>query len=59
MPFTRLLVFFLLLLSLCAQTPADLDTWVENTRKQFDIPGIAVAIVMDGQVVTTKGYGIR
>ncbi len=59
MVFTRILALFLIVLSLCAQPPADLDTWVESARKQFDIPGIAVGIVKDGQVVATKGYGVR
>ncbi|MFW8449973.1 hypothetical protein, partial [Klebsiella pneumoniae] len=29
----------------------DLDAQVERVRKQFDVPGIAIAIVKDGQVV--------
>jgi CubicO group peptidase (beta-lactamase class C family) len=32
---------------------------VERARKGFDVPGIAVAIVKDGDVVLTKGYGMR
>ncbi len=59
MAFTRILALFLIVHSLCAQTPADLETWVESARKQFGIPGIAVGIVKDGQVVATKGYGVR
>src|SRR5262249_31032058 len=35
------------------------DTVVERARKEFDVPGIAVAIVKDGDVVLTKGYGVR
>ena len=27
--------------------------------KEFEVPGVAVAIVKDGQVVTTKGFGVR
>src|SRR3954451_7358028 len=36
-----------------------LDRVVESARKEFDVPGIAVAIVKDGDVVLAKGYGIR
>jgi CubicO group peptidase (beta-lactamase class C family) len=37
----------------------DFDAYVENVRKTFDVPGIAVAIVKDGQVVLQRGYGLR
>jgi len=35
------------------------DQVVERARKEFDVPGIAVAIVKDGSVVLAKGYGVR
>ncbi len=37
----------------------DFDARVERVREQFDIPGIAVAIVKDGEVVLARGYGVR
>ena len=40
-------------------TSQDLDTLVERTLKTFDVPGIAVAIVKDGIVLHSKGYGVR
>jgi CubicO group peptidase (beta-lactamase class C family) len=48
-------------LPLCAQTapPSDLDTYVANSMKTFEVPGIAVAIVKDGKIVVAKGYGVR
>lgn len=42
--------------------PADLrdfDAYVESVREQFDVPGIAVAIVKDGRIVLERGYGVR
>jgi CubicO group peptidase (beta-lactamase class C family) len=39
--------------------PADLDAYVARAMKTFEVPGIAVAIVKDGKVVLTKGYGVR
>ena len=36
-----------------------LDSVAERARSQFEVPGIAVAIVKDGAVVTAKGYGVR
>jgi CubicO group peptidase (beta-lactamase class C family) len=46
---------------LSAQTapPADLDSYVTNSMKTFEVPGMAVAIVKDGKVALAKGYGIR
>jgi len=38
---------------------ADFDAYVEGVRKQFDVPGIAVAIVKDGEIVLERGYGVR
>jgi len=37
----------------------DFSAYVDSVRKQFDVPGIAVAIVKDGQVVLEQGYGMR
>ncbi|MGH8037001.1 MAG: serine hydrolase, partial [Stenotrophomonas sp.] len=46
-----------------AAVPTELDTrleaTVERVRSQFDVPGIAVAVVKDGQVVLERGYGVR
>ncbi|GAB2501499.1 serine hydrolase [Pseudoxanthomonas sangjuensis] len=41
------------------RAPADFDAYVDNVRKTFDVPGIAVAVVKDGEVVLAKGYGVR
>ncbi|WP_049622706.1 serine hydrolase [Frateuria defendens] len=38
---------------------ADFGAYVDGARKTFDVPGIAVAIVKDGQVVLEQGYGLR
>ena len=44
-----------------AQTnlPPDLDAYVERVQKQFEVPGISLAIVKDGKVLLAKGYGAR
>ena len=36
-----------------------LDATVERARKEFYVPGIAVAVVRDGEVTLAKGYGVR
>ncbi len=38
---------------------AQIDALVEKTLTAFNVPGIAVAVVKDGQVVHSKGYGIK
>lgn len=38
---------------------AGFDAYVEQVREAFDVPGIAVAIVKDGEVVLERGYGLR
>jgi CubicO group peptidase (beta-lactamase class C family) len=38
---------------------AHLAADVERTMKLFDVPGIAIAVVKDGQVVASQGFGVR
>jgi CubicO group peptidase (beta-lactamase class C family) len=47
--------------SASAQTPvpADLDAWVARSMQTFEVPGLSLAIVKDGKVVSAKGYGVR
>ena len=40
-------------------TSRQIDTLVERSMKAFDVPGIAVAIIKDGKVIHSKGYGVR
>ena len=43
-----------------AQDPsATFDSYVENARKAWNVPGIAVTVVKDGKVVFAKGYGVK
>jgi len=53
---SRLAILFLLLLPLAAQP--DIDSVVQRARTEFDVPGIAVAIVHEGRLVMAKGYGV-
>lgn len=36
-----------------------LDTYFEESRAAFNVPGMAIAIVKDDKVVFAKGYGVR
>lgn len=43
------------------QSPAleALDAYIENTRAEWDVPGLSVAIVQDDKILFAKGYGVR
>ncbi|MES3019730.1 MAG: serine hydrolase domain-containing protein, partial [Bacteroidota bacterium] len=42
-----------------ALTSGEIDILAERTLKIFDVPGVAVAIIKDGKVIHSKGYGVR
>ncbi len=55
-------VFICLAVCLVTATPAppsDLDVYVARAMKEFEVPGLALAIVKDGQLELAKGYGVR
>jgi len=37
----------------------DFDAYVARVQQEFAVPGVAVAIVKDGEIVLAKGYGVR
>ena len=58
---TGLLLAILLPCTAQAQVapPPGFDAYVESVMERFEVPGLSVAIVKDGQVVLAKGYGVR
>ncbi|PRY10959.1 CubicO group peptidase (beta-lactamase class C family) [Pontibacter ummariensis] len=67
--FTRLRVL-LLLVALLVQAPAwaqsghkvdlnKLDAYYQKALKDWDVPGMAIAIVKDDSIIFSKGYGVR
>src|SRR5438874_3270595 len=42
-----------------ADPAADIDAVVRDALKAWGVPGIAVAVVRDGQVVYLRGHGLR
>ncbi len=51
--------FFLSVLSSAQISSQEIDSLVQLTIKTFEVPGIAVAIVKDGKIIHSKGYGVR
>lgn len=41
------------------QRISELDCYVASAREAWEVPGLAVAIVKDGEVILAKGYGVR
>lgn len=39
--------------------PKGFDAYVEKVMKEFEVPGMSIAIVKDKQIILTKGYGIK
>lgn len=39
--------------------PSELDEYIARVMKEFEVPGIGLAIVKDGNVVIARGYGVR
>jgi CubicO group peptidase (beta-lactamase class C family) len=39
--------------------PADLDRYIEKARVDWNVPGLAIAVVQGDSVVVAKGYGVR
>ena len=37
--------------------PDSLDLYVKNGLKKWNIPGAAIAVIQDGKIILTKGYG--
>ena len=56
---TPALALSLLFAAAPAAAAPDLAPVVEATRATFDVPGIAVAIVKDGELVYAEGFGVR
>jgi CubicO group peptidase (beta-lactamase class C family) len=55
------LLFFSFSSSIYSQglTSAEIDSLAERARRAFDVPGIAVCVIKDGQVIHSRGYGFR
>jgi len=59
-------LFYVLLMTILAcgshaQTisQSELDSYVARVMKEFEVPGLCVAVVKDGNVLVAKGYGVR
>ena len=57
--FILLFTFLVFGTSLGQLTPSEVDALVENTLKEFNVAGTAVAIVKDGKIIHSKGYGVK
>ncbi len=60
----KILTFILLVtaLTVSAQQPVfisdSLDNYIEREMKRWNLPGMAIAVVKDGEPVIVKGYGV-
>jgi CubicO group peptidase (beta-lactamase class C family) len=56
----RLLVLILIAAGMAAAANLDgLDPFVEESMRAWKVPGVAIAVVQDGRIILSKGYGQR
>lgn len=46
-------------MTITTQVPAGLDEYIEQARRAWRAPGLAIAVVKDDAVVFARGYGVR
>ena len=60
---TGIAVFAVMLLNIVKAQPAfikdSLDSYIKQGMKDWNIPGLAITIVHDGNIITLKGYGVK
>ena len=39
--------------------PEGFETYVADNMRRWSIPGVAVAVIREGEAVYTKGFGVR
>ncbi len=49
--------FFLLAAETLAQSPDPVDAYIHSAMQQRQIPGLALLVVRDGQIIKSQGYG--
>lgn len=56
-----LILFLFVQIGIAQQAPPepDFDQYVEKAMKEWEVPGLAIAIVKDDRIVFAKGYGVR
>jgi CubicO group peptidase (beta-lactamase class C family) len=56
-----LILFLFVPLAVAQQTPPepDFDQYVMQAMKDWEVPGLAIAVVKDDRIVFAKGYGVR
>ncbi|HEY8165931.1 MAG TPA: serine hydrolase [Gemmatimonadaceae bacterium] len=52
-------IIFLLSARVVAAQPPHFDSYVDSVLREFNVPGVSVAIVKDGKVLLARGYGVR
>jgi CubicO group peptidase (beta-lactamase class C family) len=61
--FLFLFLFFVFSTFVAAQTNeqklAEIDAYAHKVRTEWNIPGLAIAVVKDDKVIFAKGYGVR
>lgn len=57
--FSFIFIFFNLSLSAQGLSSSQIDSLVQKTMTTFDVPGMAVAVIKDGEIYHKKTYGIR
>ena len=57
--FTLLLVFTLVFPAWGQLTSREVDKLVEDAMEKFTVAGVAVGIVKDGEIIHSKGYGLK
>ena len=56
---SKVFLMFVLAGALQAQSLTGLDEFVAAQMKEWKVPGVAVAVIKDGKVIHSKGYGYR
>jgi len=53
------LFLFILRSAICQPDISEIEAYIEKARQDWGVPGMSVAIVKDGQIISNRGYGVR